>query len=225
MRKLVFGMLAVAMVATPAMAELSRTGEIYMAELSADQTLPRAGTAIYNSVGRPGTFPLATAAAPHPGLLGWDDYDTISGVNLTAHQFAGGLTAISDALGRTAVMWMEFYNTTGTLVTTFGVAFPFPGNYVWTVTLGTPRTIPHDGFHQILANSTYTGVATTISGQWMQSLTSALVVGSNATSIGGAMTPGGTTVAGQQAFAFLSPEPTTLGLLGAGVLLILRRRR
>jgi hypothetical protein len=60
---------------------------------------------------------------------------------------------------------------------------------------GLTGAFPHSGFHQIVANSTTTG---------------------------GGVTTGGAPLF--QTFAFI-PEPTTLGLLGAGILLILRRRR
>ncbi len=89
-----------------------------------------------------------------------------------------------------------------------------------------PVAFPHSGFHQIVANSTFTGgglYSTTISGQWLLTTTDALVLGSNTTTFGGGSTAGGAPLF--QSFAFLTPEPTTLGLLGAGMLLILRRRR
>ena len=235
MRKLAIGMFAVAIMATPALAELTgapHTGQIFTATPDVERPDLRASTPVYDSwtAGAAGFF----AAPPAVGAVGYDDYDTISQVSLTKARFVGGVTTISDINFRPNVVWFEFYDTTFTFVTSFGVSFSSAGNYLWTITFSSPPfIIPHTGFMQMVTNTTWapTTWSTSVAGQFFMTSTDALLVGSNSTTIGGgvgALTSAGTTTATIpliHAFRFDIPEPATLGLLGAGMLLVLRRRR
>lgn len=232
MRKTVLALLVVAFMAAPAMADLggprdrSDTPMMTATEeyLGVEPTLR--GTAVYdsNAPGVGGYYAGVTAV----GTLGYDDYDTVSGVNLTSMKFVGGLTRATGIGGSAAVMWFEYYDpTTFGFLTSFGVALSQPGWWIWTITFSAPPfVIPHSALFQIVANTTYTGTgaySTTIGGLWFLTTTDALVVGSNSPYIGGGATTGGMPLIHN--FRFDIPEPATLGLLGAGMLFVLRRRR
>ena len=234
MRKVAFAVLAAVIMTAPAMAELShsgsRTGPIFTAEPTAIVGGDlRAATPVYDSLysGTMGYYALTGV-----GAIGYDDYDTISGVNLTAARFVGGMTRTTGIGGSAAVMWFEFYDPTSfNFLTSYGVLTNSPGWWIWTITFSAPPfVIPHNALYQVVANSTYTGggaYSTTIAGGWFFSSTDALVVGSNSTAIGPPVitTTYGATFPTVHDFAFLIPEPATLALFGAGMLLVLRRRR
>ena len=234
MRKVAFAVLAAVIMTAPAMAELShsgsRTGPIFTAEPTAIVGGDlRAATPVYDSLysGTAGYYALTAV-----GAIGYDDYDTISGVNLTAARFVGGMTRTTGIGGSAAVMWFEFYDPTSfNFLTSYGVLTNSPGWWIWTITFSAPPfVIPHNALYQVVANSTYTGggaYSTTIAGGWFFSSTDALVVGSNSTAIGPPVitTTYGATFPTVHDFAFLIPEPATLALFGAGMLLVLRRRR
>ena len=231
MRKVVFALLVAALTAAPAMAELSHPGErtgpiIEAIPTPIGQDLGLRGTAVYDSMG-PGTGGYY-AGATGVGILGMDDYGTISGVNLTSIRFVGGMTRATGTVGSAAVMWFEYYDpTTFGFLTSYGVIIDDPGWWIWTIDINSPPfVIPHSALFQIVANSTFTGggaYSTTIWGLWFLTTTDALTVGSNSPYIGGGETTGGMPLIHN--FRFDVPEPATLGLLGAGMLLVLRRRR
>lgn len=231
MRKFVLALLVVAFLAPPAMAELggprdrsstpiyTPTGDF----LGSEPGLR--GTAVYDSSspGDGGYFAGVTAI----GVLGYDDYVTQSGVDLTSMKFVGGMSQAGGP-GGSAMMWLEFYdpNTFG-FITSFGMDIPSSGWWIWTVTFPDPPfVIPHSALFQIVANSTFTGggaYSTTIGGLWFLTTPDALAVGSNSLDIGGGATTGGAPLIHE--FRFDVPEPATLSLLGAGMLFVLRRRR
>ncbi|HUU84153.1 MAG TPA: PEP-CTERM sorting domain-containing protein [Phycisphaerae bacterium] len=234
MRKVAFAVLAAVIMTAPAMAELthsgSRTGPIYTATPTEMVSQgERASTAAYDSLyaGALGYW----SAPPKLAALGYDDYDTISGVNVTKAKFVGGLTRVVGLGGSAAVMWFEFYDPTSfNLLTTFGVLLGTPGNWIWTINMGaTPFVIPHTALYQIVANTTFSGggaYSITIMGQWFFTSSDALIVGSNNPAIGPpVITTTYATFPSVHDFSFLVPEPATLGLFGAGMLLLLRRRR
>jgi hypothetical protein len=244
MRKVAFAVLAAVIMTAPAMAELShsgnRAGPIFAAEKSpmTEQGERMDQVIIYDSL-YPGTAGFWAAPAA-PGPLGYDDYvtdTTISGLSLnhgldiTRAKFVGGVTSATGLLGSAAVMWFEFYDlSTAGFITSFGVALPSAGNWIWTINMGYPGfVIPHSALYQIVANTTFTGggaYSTTIGGQWFFSSPDAVLTGSNSTTIGPAITTTlGATIPMVQDFYFSIPEPATLGLFGAGMLLLLRRRR
>jgi len=221
-------LLAVGMLAIPAAAEpLDRsntpiytpTDRVDMDSLPLDR-----GTAVYDSLyaGTAGYF----AYPPALGPIGFDDYDTISGVNLTSVKFVGGASTAG------GVFWFEYYTAGGTFATSFGVQFPVGGNWIWTITMSAPPfVIPHTGILQLVANTTFTGgggtYSTTIPGQWFFTSWDALVVGSNSTGFGPppVTTTNGRTVPAVHDFSFHIPEPTTFALLGLGLAALMIRRK
>lgn len=227
MKKLVV-LMAVLALAVPAMADLvggdRATTQIYTpasATPVGEGSPVRAGPAVYDSLG-PGVGGYV-AFSPAVGPLGFDDYNTNSGVNLTAMKFVGGVTRAN------GIMWFEYYdpNTFG-FITSFGVLLPQSGNFTWTITFNNPPfVIPHNALFQVVANSTFTGgfgtYSNTIAGQWFLTTPDAVVVGSNSPTTGGYTTTGGANYV--QAFSFHVPEPTTLVLFGLGGAVALLRRR
>lgn len=226
----ILGVLALAL---PAMADLGSPRDhsnapIFMASEVAsgvptnEPAGQRAGAAVYDSLG-PGTAGYLAYPAT-VGPLGYDDYGTNSGVNLTAFKFVGGLTSIP--LSQAGVMWFTWFTQSGAFATSAGVAFgpASSGFFTWTITFNSPPfVIPHNGIFQVTANSTFTGggsYSTTSPGKFYLTSTDAVVVGSNSPAFGG--TTGSSLV---HAFSFHVPEPTTIGLLGAALLALVPRRR
>lgn len=230
MRKVLLVGLLAAVMAVPAMAELTHgnraTAPIYQAELAGTlgDTGQRCGPNVYDSLysGTAGYW----LGSPAIGPLGYDDYDTVSGVILSQVKFAGGVTAPG------GILWFEFYTnfTSPTFVTSFGVILGTPGWYIWTITMGSPLLVPHTGLMQIVANSTFTGgygtYPNTIAAGWFFTSSDAVICGSNILGYGTPpmITTTGGTYFGVHDFAFIVPEPATLALLGAGLLLVVRRR-
>ena len=234
MRKVLLVGLLAAVMAVPAMAELTHGNRaiapIYQAEIAGPvggDAGQRCGPVIYDS--------LYSGAAgywlfnPVVGPLGYDDYDTTSsGAFIEQTKFVGGVTAPG------GILWFEYYTnlTSPTFVTSFGVQLPSSGWWIWTINLGSPLLIPHSGLFQIVANSTFTGgggtYPNTIAGAWFWSSSDAVVVGSNILGYGtppATFTTTGGVYSMVHDFAFIVPEPGTLALFGAGLLLIVRRRR
>ena len=212
MKKLVLMFALVGLLAAPAMAGIVDRSNTPI--LTATPQQARAGAAVYSSLGPGigGYIPGPTAV----GSLGWDDYGTMSCVNLTAFKFVGGVTAPG------AVMWFEFYDAppaTGNFLTSFGVLVNTPGAFIWTITFSSPPfVIPHDAYLQICANSTFTPYPTTIAGYWFETTPDAVTVGVNNTAVG-------TAAPNVKQFSMHIPEPVTLALVGMGALVLLRRRR
>lgn len=159
------------------------------------------------------------------GTLLADDYTSnqlpATGTHLiNEYGFVGGVAAAGQ------VMFFTFFDSNSSFVDSFGVQFSSGGNYIYTITLGTPQTVANKGFNQwwvddgsVLVPSTGAVFATT---------TGAITVGSNVpTSV--ALTSGGvttTTLPFVASFRLdMVPEPATLGLLAAGLVCLVARRR
>lgn len=162
-------------------------------------------TVVYTDI--PGPYSAFPAAA---GSLGFDDYDsTIGGVadTLTSMRFVGGVSTVG------GVIDFNFYSTSAVLVTSFSLAFPQAGNFIWTIT-NVNASIPGDGILQLSAHSDTTG-------RWF--LTAGLpTVGSTSQTYGGG-TSGATHL--NHCFELSVPTPGSLALLGMGGLVARRRRR
>ena len=219
MKKLIAIAALVAFVASPALADLAPQDHsnaqmatiISQVKIGDIDSGPRADTAMYESHVAGASGYLAYPAGT--GVLGNDDYTVTAGVGntLTALKFVGGVTATSQ------VVYFEWYElTTGGMTYAFvdsvGVALPQAGNFIWSIGLSTPFDIPASGVLQVVANTT-----TAAQGQFFVTSHDAVVTGSNATTFGPEPYV--------HAFSFYTPEPTTLALLGAGVMVLLRRRR
>lgn len=229
MRKVLLVGLMAAVMAVPAMAELSHnrdvtTFPIMQAEIAGPVdggAGQRCGPNVYDSLysGTAGYW-LFT---PNVGPLGYDDYDTVSGVLLSQVKFVGGVTAPG------GILWFEFYTnlTSPTFVTAFGVQLPSSGWWIWTINMGSPFLVPHTGLMQIVAN-TNTAYPTGIAGAWFWTSSDAVICGSNILGYGtppATFTTVGGTFSMVHDFAFIVPEPATLAMFGAGMLLVVRRRR
>ncbi len=180
----------------------------------------RAPVDVFESVlGNYSAFPASS------GILGIDDYASVATTSpnffLAQLRFVGGVTAAGGILDFT------FFDAAGAPVNGFGIALPQGGNFIWTISFGTPANnnddstfaIPHDGFMQISARNPGTG-------QWFLT-PNPTTLGADDPTVG--FGPGGTssTPAGFN-YAFTlrqTPAPASLGLLGLGGLLAARRRR
>ena len=180
------------------------------------------GNNIYNSnaAGLNGYWAFGAATGP----IGIDDYGTTNGPGGTSVIDEFGFTGGVAAPGQ--VMFFTFFTSSGSFSTSFGVQFASGGNFIYTITLGTPRTIPNDGQLQLFAD---TGFVVPSTGQWFFTSSDALSVGSNSTTFGPppTSTSFGLTLPSVQTFRLdaVIPEPTTLGLLGLGVTCLVARRR
>ena len=79
------------------------------------------------------------AFAPGGGIVADDDYvsELADPFPLTAFRFIGGV----DTVG--GVAFFDF--TDGSLTDGFGVAFPGAGDFIWTITIGSPFLVPGAG--------------------------------------------------------------------------------
>lgn len=219
-------LLAAIAIAAPAVADFSHVDRsnfpIYTPNSAVkvgETVADREGPAIYDSLA-PGTSGYL-APSPASGFMGSDDYTTNSGTYLTAFKFVGGLSGFDPNVA-SGIIWFTFWSPTTTGYTPVdggGIALNTTGAYIWTITLGTPKTIPHNGLFTMFSATSATiptGYAPSL-GQWYVSSSDAVVVGSNSTTIG-SLAPN------VNLFSFHTPEPTTLVLLTLGGLVLARRR-
>ncbi|MBX3410191.1 MAG: hypothetical protein KF859_09935 [Phycisphaeraceae bacterium] len=165
---------------------------------------PRSGVVFSNIPGPYQAFPAGG------GVLGFDDYQSTMVNNaeeLQSIRFVGGVTQAG------MVLQFQFYTENAILLSSFNVALPQGGNFIWTISpLGAGNfTAAKNGFMQIVAQGNATG-------QWFLTGT-APSVGTSDPTVGGA---GGTL---NHAFELVTPTPGTMALLGAGGLVAIRRRR
>ena len=157
-------------------------------------------------------FALAT------GIIGSDDYTSIAGddIQLAEFGFVGG---VDQAAG---IMFVDFFDAGGSFVDGFGVALNNPGNFIYTITIGSSVIAPNAGFVQFDVPGTSLGplgpVNTGVQGQWF--------LGDAGATIGNAGAP----VAAALNHNFringtVVPAPASVALLGLGGLAAVRRRR
>ena len=87
------------------------------------------------------------------GYVGFDDYDSTKDANILLGEFAfiGG---VSTAGG---IAFFSFFDASSNLVDSFGVALPSAGDFIWTITLNTPFSVPDGGVVSMFVDSATTG--------------------------------------------------------------------
>lgn len=172
-------------------------------------------TTVYNGIAGP-----YAAFAVGTGVLGFDNYTSIAPppiFNLTTFQFVGGVTFTGAPAPIDRALRFDFFDADTNPLSSFSVALPSSGDFIWTINLNTPISVASTGFVQ----ATTLG---TSQGRWFLT-TSPPTVGSNSFSVGG-FPP-----THNHAFAMVSivPEPGSaalmLGFLSAGAGFLVRRRR
>lgn len=163
------------------------------------------------------------AFAAATGPIGFDDYQTSNLADnvttLAQFKFVGGVSTVG------GILTMQFFDNSGptpTLFSSFNVALPQAGNFIWTITLGalpdgsdSTFVIPTNGVTQMIADSATTGRF------YLTSAATPAAVGFNSPTFGS-----GAALDRNQAFELVSvPTPSALALLGLGGLVATRRRR
>ncbi len=143
-----------------------------------------------------------------------DDYAGVSAGPLETFRFVGGVATGSTDL----IAGFDFFDTSLTFYNGFGVQFPQTGYFIWTITIGNPASLPvlQNGYVGMWGNS-----AGTIAG-WF--LNSALPTVGTTTPYPGYTEPGTGLPMNFKFELNVTPEPASLALLAAGLLLALRRR-
>ncbi len=121
------------------------------------------------------------AISPATGPIGFDDYTTQSVLDgaaaasdlltLDRFFFVGGVSNPGE------VLFMDFFDPNGAFVDGFGVQLANGGNFRYTITIGTPVSIPAAGIVQLFANDD-PNIAPVSTGQFFVS-DNAVVIGAN----------------------------------------------
>lgn len=161
-----------------------------------------------------------TAVSATGGSVSVDDYNLANGSaswELTKFQFVGGVANAGE------VLFFTFFTPGFAPADSFGVQFPQGGNFIWTITIGTPAAHVHHngGYYRMWADDGSVLVLST--GTWfMDEL--APTRGTTGPAYPGFSTTSGAPL--NHKFQIVVPEPATLAMFGMGVLtLIVRRRR
>ncbi len=149
------------------------------------------------------------------GVIGADDYSSIAPgpADLAAFGFVGGTTAAG------GVVFFDFFDSAGVFVDGFGVGLTNAGNFIYTITIGTPFSIPADGFVQMV-DGTAAGFGPAAQSQWFQTADDA-TVGDN-------LLPSGSFNGFDINYTFeldVIPAPGAAALLGFAGVAAARRRR
>ncbi len=152
------------------------------------------------------------------GIIGIEDY-TLSNpaVNLmTSFVFTGGVANAGEVLD------FNFFDSAMNPTQGFAVLLPSGGNFIWTITLGTPFVVPSVGFVEMEFDTTRTqNMGVGAGGTWF--------IASNDVSIGSSpLDPSALGVGNNYAFAINAiPEPASAGLIGMVLLggFVSRRRK
>lgn len=156
------------------------------------------------------------------GPIGFDDYQTTNVADnvttLAQFKFVGGVSTVG------GILTMQFFdpNNGNSLFSSFNVALPQAGNFIWTITLGAQPdgsdsnfVIPTNGIVQIVADAATTGRF------FFTGAALPPAVGGNNPAFGS-----GAALNRNEAFELVSvPTPGALAVLGLGGLVAARRRR
>jgi len=175
-----------------------------------DSTDATRGVPVYSSI--PGPYSALVAGA----FAHRDDYQSVhpatgsGNFQMDAMRFVGGVTAVGGILD------FFFLDATGsTIISSFGVAFPSAGDFIWTITVGS-LPVGVNGQLQIQSRTGTTG-------RWFATSTAA-APGSNSFTFGhGSTFSSGPKIATFELQAL--PAPGAMALLGMGGLIATRRRR
>ncbi len=173
----------------------------------------RAGPSVFSAI--PGPYSAFAAAT---GVASFDDYVSTEAApfTLAQFQFVGGVTAVGGG------MTVAFFDTAANPAGNFHITLPQAGNFIWTITLGSPPdgadstfVAPQAGFVQITVDAANTG-------QWFFTST-APTIGTDDITVG---TGAQLNPQRNNAFGLIKvPAPSSLALLGLGGLIARRRRR
>ncbi|MCW5769400.1 MAG: hypothetical protein KIT19_12025 [Phycisphaeraceae bacterium] len=167
------------------------------------------GTPVYSSM----LGPFSAFAAGSFAHI--DDYQSVhpatasGNFKMDAWRFAGGVTAVNGILD------FFFLDNSNNIISSFGVALPSAGDFLWTITPTIPADVAVNGRLQIQSRTGTTG-------RWYMT-TTAPVPGTNSLTFGH-----GSTLAPARYAAFeiqALPTPGAAALLGLGGLMAARRRR
>lgn len=180
--------------------------------------LDRNATVYSSLTGGYASFPAAT------GPVGFDDYQTTNVADnvstIAKFSFVGGVQTVG------GVMTFQFFDNSGptpTFFSSFDVALPQAGAFIWTINLGTlpdgsdsSFVVPTNGVVQAVVDAATTGrFFLTAAGN------PAPLAGTNNPAYGS-----GSTLTRNQAFSLEAvPTPGALALMGLGGLAAARRRR
>lgn len=163
------------------------------------------------------SFPVSTVVLNGDAqAIGFDDYTSIAAgtTQITEFRFVGG---VQQAGG---VMFVDFFDASGTAVDGFGIQLSQVGNFIYTITVNTAVDVASAGFVQIsLDDDGLFGSGVQTTGQWFLSGAAATI---------GANGPQGGASAGALNHNFeltTVPAPGAVALLGLGGLIAGRRRR